>query len=145
MSNQDFIFSPGLWLGEGKISFKSSSEFLKFYTKWEIQEKNDGVMAAVQIVEIFGIDEHVINHYTFSDIQAQAFKVTLENDMVGRVTGKGLREERVIAWEFGVEMSSQGFEVYERQELGDYFFHAEYGAPEQYRTLVEGLIWKKGS
>lgn len=38
MSEKDFIFIPSLWLGEGKISFTASQEFLKFYTKWEINE-----------------------------------------------------------------------------------------------------------
>jgi hypothetical protein len=37
----------------------------------------------------------------------------------------------------------EGFEVYEKQENGDYFLHGEYGEPHLFRTIVEGLIWCK--
>jgi hypothetical protein len=141
---QEFIFTPGLWLGEGKISFSASSEFLKFYTKWEIAEESPGVMRALQIVEMQGIEEQVINAFTFKDIKPTSFTVVLENNIVGRVYGTGLRDERTIAWEFRGHLTFEGFEVYERQETGDYFLHAEYGAPDQFRTIVEGLIWRKG-
>lgn len=142
---QEFIFTPGLWLGEGKISFSASSEFLKFYTKWEIAEESPGVMRALQIVEMQGIEEQVINNFTFADIKPTSFTVVLENNIVGRVYGTGLRDEGTIAWEFRGHLTFEGFEVYERQETGDYFLHAEYGATDQFRTIVEGLIWRKGS
>lgn len=145
MSENEFIFTPGMWLGEGKISFSASFEFLKFYTKWEIKEEVPGVIIATQIVEMQGVEEHVINRFTFKDIQPQSFKVFLENDAVGSVSGIGIRDENLIAWEFRGQAAFDGFEVYERQEIGDYFLHAEYGGREQYRTIVEGLIWRKGS
>jgi hypothetical protein len=145
MSHHDFLFTPSLWLGEGKITFSSSSEFLKFYTRWEISEENPGVMKATQVVELQGVEEHVINLLTLTDIQPTSFTVTLENNIVGKIAGKGLRDERTIAWEFRGQTTFEGFEVYEQQENGDYFLHAEYGTPAQFRTIVEGLIWQKGS
>jgi len=36
-----FILEPGLWLGEGKISFSASPEFLRFYTKWTVEKDNN--------------------------------------------------------------------------------------------------------
>ena len=141
--NQDFIFTPGLWLGEGKITFSSSSEFLRFYTKWEISRLEEGMMRAVQTVEIQGVKEQVVNTFTFTDIKSTTFAVSLENPMVGKIAGTGLRDDRVIAWEFRGQPAFEGFEVYERQENGDYFIHAEYGTPAEYRTVVEGLIWPK--
>jgi hypothetical protein len=43
------------------------------------------------------------------------------------------------------QFAFEGFEVYEQQENGDYFLHAEYGSPDQFRTIIEGLIWRKGT
>jgi hypothetical protein len=145
MSKEDFVFTPGLWLGEGKISFSASHEFLKFYTKWEIQEESPGIMKATQTVEMQGVDEQVINILTFQEIKPTSFTVILENNIIGSVSGKGIRDENMIAWEFQGHLTFEGFEVYEKQENGDYFLHAEYGSSDQFRTLIEGLIWRKGS
>jgi hypothetical protein len=145
MRSKDFIFTPGLWLGEGKISFSSSLEFLKFYTKWQIVEESSEVMKAVQIIEIQGIEEQIVNMFMFKDITSTSFAVFLENNIVGKISGKGLLDEHLIAWEFRGQIAFEGFEVYEQQENGDYFLHAEYGSPDQFRTIVEGLIWRKGS
>lgn len=141
----EFIFSPGFWLGEGKISFSSSSEFIKFYTKWEISAPQEGKIIAIQTVEMMGIEEQVVNHFTFQDYDdSKTFVIFLENQVVSKVEGTGVRDDTTLAWEFRNQTALEGFEVYEKQENGDYFFHAEYGTPEQYRTLIEGLIWKKG-
>lgn len=138
-----FIFRPSLWLGEGKITFGASPQFLKFYTKWEIEEKQAGVIKATQTIEMHGIEEQLVNALTLSDIQKNSFKIVLESNVAGRTEGKGLCDERTIAWEFRGDSSFEGFEVYERQETGDYFMHAEYGSPETFRTVIEGLIWLK--
>lgn len=143
MFQKDFIFTPSLWLGEGKISFSASPEFLKFYTKWEIKEAASNMMIATQTVEMQGIKEHVINVFTFKDIFSNTFTVHLENDFVGFVNGKGIRDEQTIAWEFRNQTNLEGFEVYEKQENGDYFLHAEYGSSDQFGTTIEGLIWRK--
>lgn len=145
MSIQNFIFIPGSWLGEGKITFSASSEFLKFYTKWEITEIRPGMMKAMQTVEMQGVEEHVVNSFTFFDIKPATFSVSLENNMVGKIMGTGVRNNDTIAWEFREQAAFEGFETYEQQENGDFFLHAEYGAPSQFRTIVEGLVWRKGS
>lgn len=145
MKSQNFIFTPGIWLGEGKITFTASPQFLKFYTKWEIVEERPNVMKAVQTVEMQGIGEQVINTFTFKDFQSTTFSVFLENDVVGKISGKGIFDEQIIAWEFSGQATFEGFEVYEQQENGDFSLHAEYGSSDQFRTVVEGLIWRKGS
>jgi hypothetical protein len=144
MTEKDFIFIPGFWLGEGKISFSASPEFIKFYTKWKITEEAPGIMIATQIVEMQGMEEQVINTFTFKDILPTSFTVYLENNLLGSVVGKGIRDEHTIAWEFRNQSIFEGFEVYEQQENGDYFLHAEYGSPDQFRTVIEGLVWRKG-
>lgn len=145
MAQQEFIFSTGLWLGEGKITFSSSNEFIKFYTRWQITEESSGIIRAVQVVEMQGIDEQMVNTFTFKDIHPESFSLSLENKIVGMIAGSGLRDTDLIAWEFRGQAAFEGFEVYERQDNGDYFLHAEYGAPDQFRTIIEGLIWRKGS
>lgn len=141
--NEDFIFTPGYWLGEGKISFSSSPDFLKFYTKWEMSRIDPHAMRAVQAVEMEGVQDHVVNTFTFFDIQEKSFSVCLENENVGKIYGRGFRDDRMIAWEFRGQPSFEGFETYEKQENGDYFIHAEYGSPSEFRTIIEGLIWEK--
>jgi DNA-binding transcriptional regulator YdaS (Cro superfamily) len=143
--DDDFIFTPSVWLGQGKISFSSSSEFIKFYTKWEIARENEtpNILIATQVVELIGVDEPVVNTFTITEITPTKFVISLENASVGKVIGTGLRNENLIAWEFVGKESLEGFEVYEKQENGDYFFHAEYGTSEFFRTFVEGLVWRK--
>lgn len=143
MKKPHFIFEPGSWLGEGKITFTASNEFVKFYTKWEITQESPQVFKATQLIQMQGIDEETTNSYTFRDITHHAFRVDLENEILGLIHGKGLYDERVIAWEFSNLDMLGGFENYELQENGDYFQHAEFGANDQFRTMIEGLIWRK--
>jgi hypothetical protein len=144
MDKDSFIFTPGVWIGEGKISFSVSPEFIKFYTKWQITEIEPGQLQAIQTVEIQGVQEHVVNTFTFYHITPVNFSVKLENQLVGIMIGTGIREENTIGWEFrGAFSNFEGFEVYERQENGDYSLHAEYSSTDQFRTMIEGLIWKK--
>ena len=140
-----FIFSSGIWIGEGKITFSTSSEFIKFYTKWEIIPESETLIRATQKVEMQGIKEHVINYFIFKDITPTSFSVLLESEAMGSVHGNGVINSTVLAWEIRSNPSNEGFEVYELQDNGDYSLHAEYASTDQYRTIVDGLIWKKGS
>lgn len=139
----EFIFEPGTWLGEGKITFTASSQFIKFYTRWKIEKEEDHVLKATQVVEMEGATDQLINVFTVSEVKSGTFSITLENNLIEKVAGKGIRDTNTIAWEFRGNSEFEGFEVYERQETGDFFMHAEYGSKDQYRTIVEGLVWKK--
>jgi hypothetical protein len=138
-----FILQPGLWIGEGKITFSSSPEFIKFYTRWQITQETPQELKAIQTVEMLGVSEHVVNHFNFQNFTFNRFSVYLENELIGKAVGTGLIEPKTIGWEFRGQLAFEGFEVYELQDNGDYFFHAEYASPEQFRTIIEGLIWKK--
>lgn len=140
---KEFIFTSGTWLGEGKITFSASPEFIKFYMKWQISEEENHVMKATQTIQMQGIEEKSINELTFSDIHSESFIVQLENEPLGKVVGKGIYNEKMIAWEFHDQSNFEGFETYERRDNGDFFLHAEYGKNDRYRTIVEGLIWLK--
>lgn len=135
----DFAFNSGTWLGEGKISFSSSTESLKFYTKWEIKEKNPTTIEAVQTVEIDGVEERQLNSYTFTTISPHSFTVTLVNPLLGTVSGEGFRDSKRISWEYRNQDDFQGFEAYEKKENGDYILYAEFGT-DQLRTIIEGVI-----
>src|SRR5688572_3317977 len=105
----EFIFSQGIWLGEGKISFTSSPEFIKFYTRWQIVPEENGQIRAVQIVEMQGIGEQIINTFHFMDITPLEFSLTLENTIVGKIKGKGMRTDNsTVAWEFRSQGSFEG-------------------------------------
>ena len=141
----NFIFSTSTWIGEGKITFSTSFDFIKFYTKWEINADAQSTIYATQKVEMQGIKDHVVNYFIFKDITPTSFSVFLESESMGSVHGTGVINPTNIAWEIRSNPAFEGFEVYELQENGDYSLHAEYASTDQYRTIIDGLIWKKGS
>jgi hypothetical protein len=70
----------------------------------------------------------------------------LENQALGKITGKGLINEKVIAWEFRVEdIGFEGFELYEKQDDLTYLMRAEYATSDQFRTLIQGRVWQQTS
>lgn len=143
MNKHLFLFSPGTWIGEGKVTFSASPEHLHFYTKWIISPVADGVIKASQEVEMRGGGDNVFNSFAFKEIEDQSFKIELENELLGKASGKGVIDTKTIAWDFTGHPDFEGFEVYELQENGDYMLHAEYVSPDQHRTIIEGRVWKK--
>lgn len=140
-----FIFKSGIWIGEGKLAFSTSPEIIHFYTKWIVQKEEGKEHICEQQVEMQGIEDSVFNKLTFTNVTPTSFTVTLENEMIGKVVGQGVIDEKTIAWEYHAGTDFEGFEVYELQENGDYMLHAEYFSPDQYRTIVDGRIWKKST
>lgn len=145
MAAHHFIFSPGQWIGEGRITFSASPEHMRFYTKWIIDEKLEKCIRCEQEVEIEGGVENVHNYFQFSEILTNDFIVELKNDLLGSVKGKGIIDDQTLAWEFRGHANFEGFEVYELQENGDYMVHAEYASPDLFRTIIDGRIWKKST
>jgi len=145
-----FIRSPGEWIGQGKITFSNSSEVIRYYTKWIVFPEKDSIIRCEQFVEKEGIPEPICNSFLFSDISSDAFSVILSNEDISSVSGQGLINDRIIAWEFHhqnpsadeEEISLEGIEVYTLQDGGDYLVHAEYMS-EMMRTIIDGRIWKK--
>ncbi len=138
-----FIFQPGNWIGEGKVSFSASPEEVRFFTKWIINDTREEGIQCQQTVEIQGVEEHVINNFILSKISSNDFSILLQNEMLDSVTGTGLIDPKKIAWEFRGHESFEGFEVYELNDSGEYTFHAEYASPDQFRTIIDGRLWKK--
>lgn len=139
-----FIFTTGTWIGQGTISLSTSPEVIKFYTKWHIEEEPvKGYFKAKQIVEMEGVDEHVVNFFTFQLLDDGDFAVMAHSDLMGTRKGKGSIDTKTFSWEFSGDPSFEGLETYELQDNGDYLLHAEYSSDVFYRTIVEGRLWKK--
>lgn len=145
MFEHEFIFSAGVWIGEGKITFSASPEHVRYFTKWVVQEISEGEISAQQDVQMQGSDEIVSNHFLFNDFKTNTFLVELRNDLIGISKGNGVIDVKTIAWEFRGHSNFEGFEVYELQENGDYMVHAEYASQDQFRTIIDGRVWKKST
>lgn len=142
MKSDHFLFQPGVWIGEGKISFSGTQDIVRFFTRWILTPSQDS-FNALQEVELHNLQQTTRNKFTFFDFKDNHFKVEMENADMGVVTGKGNFSPKTLAWELRSFPGSEGFEVYERQENGEYFFHADYVSCENFRTHIEGKLWKK--
>lgn len=146
MKKHAFIFNPGTWVGEGKITFSASPEHLRFYTRWTLEHKEenqrDEFLCKQQVESVSG-EEAVYNQFRIYDVTDKTFKIDLSNNLVGVVHGTGVIDDSTIAWEFRTGSAIEGFEVYEIQENGDYMVHAEYTSNDQFRTIIDGRIWPK--
>lgn len=138
-----FILTPGEWLGEGKITFSASPDVLTFHTKWVVPDTSDALIHCAQLVEVVGGGDPMNNSLILSEVTSTDFKVILSNELVKEIQGTGVIDSDRIAWEFRGQPGFEGFEVYELQDSGEYLMHAEYMADEQYRTHIDGRIWKK--
>ncbi|MFA6917127.1 MAG: hypothetical protein WC222_12070 [Parachlamydiales bacterium] len=137
-----FLLQPGIWLGEGKVTFTASPDQLQFYTRWEISPPQAGIIALKQVVEMKEGDT-IHNNYILSGLTENSFIIELTNDVLGTVIGKGIIDENKVAWEFRAQESFEGYEVYQLQTNGEYILHAEYASPEQYRTIIDAHLWPK--
>lgn len=143
MNSHAFIFKPGYWLGEGKVTFDNTKEHIHFYTRWVIEPEEDGLIICSQQVEMQGAEDVLSNRYSFSNIRNDSCIITIENELVSSVTGRCVIEPKTIAWEFRGHETMEGFEVFQLQDNGDYMFHAEYAGNDQFRTHIDGRIWIK--
>ena len=145
MSQHPFILLPGDWYGEGKIVLNMVEEFLPFSTSWNVTGRDyAGKIQCMQGIQIHGLSENMTNDLSFYDFQPNGFTVEMENSNIGRVIGKGVYDDKVIAWEFrDNELNFEGFETYVLQSDGSYSMHGEYVSSDQFRTEIEGKIWPK--
>ncbi|MCB1149317.1 MAG: hypothetical protein KDK48_04060 [Chlamydiia bacterium] len=144
-----FLFHSSSWLGEGKLSFSTSDEVLHFYTRWVVAEPvvdTDKVIVVHCTQEVEMADQpedKMCNRFQLHEITNESFEIVLQNEQIGTVIGKGVIEPRKIAWEFRGNPNFEGFEVYELEESEEYTFHAEYVSTDQYRSIIDGRIWKR--
>lgn len=143
MYKNHFLLQPATWIGEGKIVFAGAKDPTKFFTRWFLISSSPGEMRWQQEVELHGLHQTNRNEFTIYDIQETHFKMILENESMGRVNGKGIMDEKTVAWELRDVPGYEGYEVYELQKNGEYAFRAEYISIDQLRSQIDGRICKK--
>ncbi len=147
MTKHPFIFEPGHWLGEGKITLSMMEEKeLPFFTRWTIPLADEkGMIHAMQEIQIAGLSDIMQNEFTFFDQSKEGFAIQLDNQSIGKVVGAGRINPDVIAWEFRLgHLGFEGFEFYELSKEPDvYQMHAEYATADDFRTIIHGKVWRK--
>lgn len=147
MSKQQhsFILTPSSWLGEGKIKLNMVEEELGFFTRWNVASTSpEGKIECVQEIQVKGLSDIMLNEFHLFDLSVQQFAISLENEALGKVHGKGLINDKVIAWEFRVpDIGFEGFEFYEKIDDENYLMRAEYATADEFRTVINGKIWKQ--
>jgi hypothetical protein len=146
MYNHHFLFTPGPWLGEGVIRLSNIEEELKFFTRWKTSPFDPQIweLDSLQEIQIAGHSDIMLNQYLFSALEGKRFEVELENQAWGRVFGEGMIDQGFVGWEFrDNDIGFEGYEFYQLQDDGTYLMKAEYVSGEDYRTTIEGKIWKQ--
>jgi len=143
MTQHQFLLTPSTWLGQGKIQLNMVSEELAFFTRWNVSSVDgDGRIECVQEIQVKGLSDIMHNAFLIHNLTAGEFSIDLENQALGKISGKGLVNDKVIAWEFRVEeIGFEGFELYEKQDDRNYLMRAEYATSDQFRTLIQGRLW----
>ena len=138
------MFSPGKWLGEGKICLNMVEEELTFFTRWTVRQEEDGIIECVQEIQVKGVSEIMMNYFRIYNRQPLSFSLFMENHAIGKIEGTGMIKDSIVGWEFRVEeLGFEGFECYERQEDNTYLMQAEFATVDQLRTSIQGRIWKQ--
>ncbi len=144
MKEHRFILTPTAWIGEGKIQLNVIEEELGYSTKWNISERDStGKITCIQEIQVKGISDIMQNQFLFFDLASGNFSIELDNPSIGKIVGKGILTDRLIAWEFRLSSREfEGFEMYEKQPDETYLMYAEYATADQLRTIVKGRVWQ---
>jgi len=145
MTQHEFLLSPSTWIGQGKIKLNVVAEELVFFTRWDIGLPDTaGRIESVQEIQVKGLSDIMHNQFALYDFTNGAFIIDLENQALGKIVGKGVINDKIIAWEFRVEdIGFDGFEFYEKIDDKNYFMRAEYATTDQFRTMIEGKVWQQ--
>lgn len=122
------------------------AEELAFFTRWNAENADgNGRIECLQEIQVKGLSDIMHNEFLIYNLNTGGeFSIDLENQALGKITGTGLINEKVIAWEFRVEeIGFEGFELYEKQDENNYLMRAEYATNDQFRTLIQGRLWKQ--
>ncbi|MBI2811923.1 MAG: hypothetical protein HYX67_13995 [Candidatus Melainabacteria bacterium] len=145
MTQHQFLLTPSSWLGQGKIQLNMVSEELNFFTRWNTSNVDgEGKIECLQEIQVRGLSDIMHNQFLLYNVGNGEFAIDLENQALGRITGKGIINDKVIAWEFRIEeIGFEGFELYEKQDEKNYLMRAEYATSDQFRTLIQGKVWQQ--
>jgi hypothetical protein len=143
MIKHPFIFNPGNWIGEGKITINMVEDELHFHTSWGVQNKDfAGKIFCGQDIQIQGLGENMRNELTFFDVGQKEFSVEMENQNIGKIVGTGVYDDKTIGWEFrNNNQDFEGYETYTLEPDGSYKMRGEYITSDQFRTIIEARLW----
>jgi len=137
--NNHFLFKEGEWVGEGHLAFSLVPDEVPFNISWSVAALDGERYRAVQKVEMEDQDT-MVNVFTLTKQSSGEFVLFLENEVLGVFSGEGIRDDRLLAWEFAHYGVLEGLEVYEKKKDDEYRFHAEYLSNEGATTRVEGTL-----
>lgn len=143
MEDHLFVFTPGVWLGEGTIKFSYSQESFFYFTKWIVEEERKGVINCRQIVEVSSLAHQIENRFCIRQMQGAGFEIGLSNEFLSNVLGSGVVKKHQISWQFAHTDILEGKEEYSKLAEDRYLMHASYCAQNTFSTLVDGKIWLK--
>ncbi|MCH9609710.1 MAG: hypothetical protein S4CHLAM45_01000 [Chlamydiales bacterium] len=136
-----FLLNPGVWDGQGKISFSFSEDAFDFTMRWTVQPEQKEEILFHQTIEIEELSQQMRNNFSASNVSEDGFVILLRNETIGAIKGRGVIDPKVIAWEFrDPGQGFEGFEVYALQEDGGYKMRAEFTGGDGLRTFVKGTI-----
>lgn len=143
MHSSLFLFTPGIWIGEGTIYIGTASTPIRFFTKWTIQLLGKDRLEAIQRIELQGVAEHITNRYLVSEIHATSFSLTWDTALSPPIHGIGCYSTDSLTWSLMGEEGFQGEEYYLRQNDGSFVFQATYGTDDAFGTRITGHLWLK--
>src|SRR5689334_22923900 len=95
----EFLLTQSSWIGQGKIKLNMVAEELIFFTRWNIGDLDgSGRIESMQEIQVKGLSDIMHNQFTIYDVNSGQFSIELENQAIGKITGKGVINEKVIAW-----------------------------------------------
>ncbi len=117
-------------------------EELFFNTSWNVQARDfAGKVQSRQEIQIQGLSENMRNEMHFYNFEHRSFSVDMENENIGRVSGTGVFDDKLIAWEFrSSELNFEGYETYHLQLDGSYLMKGEYITSDQFRTKIQATL-----
>lgn len=138
-----FIFFPGVWTGEGVITFSMAEDILPCKMIWSVPPPEGSDIHFSQEIDVESFENKMTNHFVLSNVTSSTFQIALSNPLIGTVYGSGLYDKERVAWEFRkADQPFEGFEIYEKTPEGNYTVRAEFTAGQGLRTFVRGTIQK---
>lgn len=138
MSTHPFL-KAGTWQSLGTITFTMAEDQLPFTATWQITPQ-DNTIRILQIVTVTSLQEGMRNTLTLSDFTDTTFTISLENELVTKVMGKGVLNDKLLAWEYRAPSAGfEGYEILTLQPNGTYTLRGEFSGGE-YRTQILGTL-----
>jgi hypothetical protein len=132
------------WLCQGKIKINVVQDELSFCARWVVSKSEESEVICTQEIEVEGMEDKIENKLHITNIKDGKFDIVVQNDIWGEATGTGRIYPEKIAWEVRKHGPGfEGLEIYSLAEDGKYTIRSDFMTPNEYRSHIEGAIWKK--